>query len=79
MRKPCNQHKLTKPQEKIVIPLFEIVVYPESRTKFRVEQATGELLLARMNEYRGCICRRAYREERNETFGGDRRVVVQHR
>jgi ATP-dependent Lon protease len=32
--------------EKIVIPLFEIVVYPDTRTKFQVDQATGELLLA---------------------------------
>ncbi len=33
-------------REKIVIPLFDIVVYPNSRTKFQVERATGELLLA---------------------------------
>ncbi|MFA4861395.1 endopeptidase La [Methanoregula sp.] len=32
----------------IVIPLFEIVVYPESRTKFPVDLATGDLLLAAM-------------------------------
>ena len=32
--------------EKIVIPLFEIVVYPNSRTKFQVDRATGDLLLA---------------------------------
>jgi ATP-dependent Lon protease len=32
-------------QEKLVIPLFEIVVYPDSRTKFAVDQETGELLL----------------------------------
>ena len=32
--------------EKIVIPLFEIVVYPHSRTKFQVDRATGDLLLA---------------------------------
>src|SRR5512137_2954701 len=31
--------------EKIVIPLFEIVVYPHSRTKFQVDRATGDLLL----------------------------------
>jgi ATP-dependent Lon protease len=35
-------------QENIVIPLFEIVVYPDSRTKFHVDHATGELLLAAM-------------------------------
>ncbi|MDD4137624.1 MAG: AAA family ATPase, partial [Methanoregula sp.] len=34
--------------EKIVIPLFEIVVFPDSRTKFPVDQATGDLLLAAM-------------------------------
>ncbi len=32
-------------QEKIVIPLFEIVVYPNSRTKFQVDRAIGDLLL----------------------------------
>jgi ATP-dependent Lon protease len=36
--------------EKLVIPLFEIVVYPDSRTKFPVDQATGELLLETMAE-----------------------------
>lgn len=30
--------------ETLVIPLFEIVVYKESRTKFQVDRATGELL-----------------------------------
>ncbi|MGA2160588.1 MAG: endopeptidase La [Methanoregula sp.] len=35
-------------QEKIVIPLFEIVAYPGSRTKFPVDRAIGDLLLARM-------------------------------
>jgi ATP-dependent Lon protease len=33
-------------QQKIVIPLFEIVLYPDSRTKFQVDEATGNLLLA---------------------------------
>jgi len=37
-------------QEKIVIPLFEVVTYPESRTKFPVDRATGELLLAAMSD-----------------------------
>jgi ATP-dependent Lon protease len=36
--------------EKIVIPLFEIVVYPGSRTKFQVDSATGELLLETMKD-----------------------------
>ena len=31
--------------ETVVIPLFEIVIYPDSRTKFNVDKATGELLL----------------------------------
>lgn len=35
---------------KMVIPLFEIVVFPESRTKFQVDQATGELLLEAMKD-----------------------------
>jgi ATP-dependent Lon protease len=34
--------------ETMVIPLFEIVVYPESRTKFQVDRTTGELLLEAM-------------------------------
>ena len=33
-------------QEKIVMPLYEMVVYPDSRTKFQVDRATGDLLLA---------------------------------
>ncbi|HET6580402.1 MAG TPA: AAA family ATPase, partial [Methanoregula sp.] len=33
-------------KEKIVIPLYEIVVYPDSRTKFTVDKNTGDLLLA---------------------------------
>ena len=37
-------------QERIVIPLFEIVVYPDSRTKFQVDRATGETLLAAMED-----------------------------
>ena len=36
--------------EKLVIPLFELVVYPESRTKFQVDPATGELLREAMKE-----------------------------
>jgi len=36
--------------ERIVIPLFEIVIYPESRTKFQVDHATGELLLEAMKD-----------------------------
>src|SRR5665647_140993 len=31
--------------ETVIIPLFEIVLYPDSRTKFNVDKATGELLL----------------------------------
>ena len=37
-------------QEKMVIPLFEIVVYPDSRTKFPVDSITGDLLLAAMEQ-----------------------------
>lgn len=37
-------------QEKIVIPLFEIVVYPNNRTKFHVGPTTGELLLAAIKD-----------------------------
>lgn len=40
-------------EEKLVIPLFEIVVFPDSRTKFPVDTATGDLLLAAMEETDG--------------------------
>jgi len=40
-------------QEKLVMPLFEIVVYPDSRTKFPVSHAAGELLLDAMKDTRG--------------------------
>jgi len=43
-----NTAQTDAPLEKIVIPLFEIVVYPDSRTKFQVDRATGELLLDAM-------------------------------
>jgi ATP-dependent Lon protease len=36
--------------KKIVIPLFEVVAYPDSRTKFPVDRATGEHLLAAMSD-----------------------------
>jgi ATP-dependent Lon protease len=36
--------------EKLVIPLFEIVAYPGSRTKFPVDTTTGDLLLASMTD-----------------------------
>ncbi|MGD1004588.1 MAG: endopeptidase La [Methanoregulaceae archaeon] len=35
-------------QQNNVIPLFEVVVYPDSRTKLQVDRATAELLLAAM-------------------------------
>jgi len=41
-----------KTDELMVIPLFDIVVYPESRTKFHVDRATGELLLEAMDDER---------------------------
>lgn len=43
-----QSEKTDDTQEKIVIPLFEIVVFPDSRTKFQVDRATGELLLDAM-------------------------------
>ena len=39
--------------EKPVIPLFEIVVYPDSQTKFPVDRATGNVLLAAMKDKTG--------------------------
>ncbi|NYT07521.1 MAG: endopeptidase La [Methanomicrobiales archaeon] len=38
------------PQHTIVIPLFETVIYPRSRSKFRVDSMTGDLLLAGMKD-----------------------------
>lgn len=35
-------------RESIVIPLFEIVIYPKSRTKFMADKITGEMLLTDM-------------------------------
>ncbi len=35
-------------REKPVIPLFELVVYPESRTKIKVDRETGDRLLSAM-------------------------------
>ncbi len=35
-------------KESIVIPLFDIVVYPKSRTKFLADKITGEILLTEM-------------------------------
>jgi ATP-dependent Lon protease len=46
--KTMQSEKSDETSEKMVIPLFEIVVYPESRTKFQVDRATGELLLEAM-------------------------------
>src|SRR5512137_792332 len=43
---PEKPDDTNKTMEKIVIPLFEIVVYPHSRTKFQVDRTTGDLLLA---------------------------------
>ena len=34
--------------EKLVVPLFEIVVYPKSRTKLMADKVTGEILLNEM-------------------------------
>ena len=48
-----QQEKTDHTQEKLVIPLFEIVVFPDSRTKFPVDQATGVLLLDAMKDSKG--------------------------
>jgi len=47
------QSETDQPQEKLVIPLYEIVVFPDSRTKFPVDHATGELLLDAMKDPKG--------------------------
>ncbi len=56
-------------QEKIVIPLFEIVVYPNNRTKFHVGPTTGELLLAAIKDEGDAYRGRADREKWHETHG----------
>jgi ATP-dependent Lon protease len=40
-----NSRQTDNIRESIVIPLFEIVVYPKSRTKFLVDKIIGEMLL----------------------------------
>ena len=35
-------------REKLVVPLFGIVVYPKSRTKLMADKVTGEILLNEM-------------------------------
>ncbi|WP_269851172.1 LON peptidase substrate-binding domain-containing protein [Methanosarcina horonobensis] len=35
-------------RESLVMPLFDIVVYPRSRAKFLADKVTGEILLAEM-------------------------------
>ncbi len=35
-------------REKLVVPLFEIVIYPKSRTKLMADKVTGEILLNEM-------------------------------
>lgn len=43
----------TKPDENrdyLVIPLYDLVVFPQSRTKFKIDKATGDLLAAAMRQ-----------------------------
>jgi ATP-dependent Lon protease len=42
--------KIEDYRESIVIPLFETVVYPKSRTKLLANKITGELLLNKMKD-----------------------------
>ncbi len=46
-------HTENEMNEKLVIPLFEIVVFPDSRTKFPVDLATGIVLLDAMKDTKG--------------------------
>jgi len=41
-----NSRQTDEPEEKIVIPLYEVVVYPNSRTKFQVDKTIGDHLLS---------------------------------
>ena len=43
-----NSRQTDNIRESIVIPLFEIVVYPKSRTKFLADKIIGEMLLSEM-------------------------------
>ena len=43
-----NSRQTDNIRESIVIPLFEIVVYPKTRTKFLADKTTGEILLNEM-------------------------------
>ena len=43
-----NSRQTDNIRESIVIPLFEIVIYPKSRTKFLADKITGEILLNEM-------------------------------
>lgn len=45
-----QKESIRNSEEKLVVPLFEIVVFPDSRTKFPVDTATGDLLLSIMEE-----------------------------
>jgi len=48
--KEMQPGKSDETRERLVIPLFDIVVYPGSRTKFQVDRATGGLLLEAMKD-----------------------------
>ena len=63
-------------QRKPVIPLFELVVYPESRTKFQVDRVTGEGPDRGHAGRRDRAGPRPDREERHRARGPDRRLVL---
>src|SRR5271157_4741840 len=46
--KIMNSRQTDNIRESIIIPLFEIVVYPKTRTKFLADKTTGEILLNEM-------------------------------
>jgi ATP-dependent Lon protease len=41
-----NPPQTDEPEEKIVIPLYDVVVYPNSRTKFQVDKTIGDHILS---------------------------------
>jgi ATP-dependent Lon protease len=43
-----NSRQTDNIRESIVIPLFEIIVYPKTRTKFLIDKTTCEMLLSEM-------------------------------
>ena len=55
---------------------LRLSLIPDSRTKFPVDLATGDLLLAAKNDADAADSCRPYRKKRYEAVGTDRRVAL---